>query len=86
MAETMQMDIKAIFNVYMLVLCYMIYLVPKICPINMKYFVPNIICWYIHKYIINISEYYNWFCCVFFIMVNDVINDIWYNGCDIYVY
>ena len=42
--EMMHMDIKAIFNVYMLVLCYMIYLVPKICPINMKYFVPNIIC------------------------------------------
>ena len=33
MAETMHMDIKAIFNVYMLVLCYMIYLVPKICTI-----------------------------------------------------
>ena len=66
----------SLFNVYVLILY----------SINMKYFVPNIICWYIQEYIINISEYYNWFCCVFFIMVNDVINDIWYNGCDIYVY
>ena len=31
--EMMHMDIKAIFNVYMLVLCYMKYLVPKICAI-----------------------------------------------------
>ena len=62
-----------LFDVYVLILY----------SINMKYFVPSIICWYIQKYIINISEYYNWFCCVFFIMVNDVINDICYNGCDI---
>ena len=58
MAETMHMDIKAIFNVYMLVLCYMIYLVPKICPINMKYLKVSLVLVRLVVFVYNESTYY----------------------------